>query len=454
MKSVYTKAIFIFTLCVSIHASGQKDVRRVLAVTTKGDTLTGYINDKNWSRNPSSFKIKTDDGGEKEFRASQLASVKIDSGDYYVSAPVTIDMNYVLSLDQLNPDDFPKDGGEVIAKETSTQKEIVQISTGKIETDTLFLRVLISSALSLYIFTDKKGKDHFYTSNAAGDFEELIHKNIFLRVDHANVLHPVSSFQNQLKAIMKSCASCVSSAGSVEFSEKKLSRLFAEFNASIPGNTIAYKSVHAQSNVSWQLIAGLDISTLSFDGNDQASNLGLGSYSTSYRPSAGIRLHVPITRARHKHAVLFELAWREYDTRASYTVKEWNDYDVHFQMRYLKLSPAYNFRFLSGKFTPYITLGGSMGALISSVNTKHVNAHDPKLPASYHNETDGIAYDNPINYDMGIFGTAGLAYKRFLLECRYEVSQGFSTMASLDSKVTSICIYAGYSFGKSVGNRR
>ena len=56
-------------------------------VTLSGDTLQGMVNDKNWLKNPDLISFKS--GNQKavqKFKPTDINSVIIDSGDYYLSA--------------------------------------------------------------------------------------------------------------------------------------------------------------------------------------------------------------------------------------------------------------------------------------------------------------------------------------------------------------------------------
>jgi hypothetical protein len=406
--------------------SPARQLKNATVIDKNGNSLKCRINDQNWSYNPSSFRAIMPDNSVKEFMANDISSIKIDSGDYYVSAYIPVDMNYVQSL--------------------STGK----VEIGTVVTDTFFLRVILDAQWSLYLLTDINGKDHFYIKSTEGSYEELIDKNVQILIGDKYLLQPKSTYKVRLHAIMKDCSSCITSLNTIQYTEKKLTKLFLEFNNTVTPVSIHYLTSQSPVKVFLTLFGGVDLTHTSFVGEDPESHLELFKPSSSTNPAFGVRVTLPLARMNNKHSISFELGWRQYGIKSYYSYKKssystlYTDYDVQLDFKYLKFSPAYTFRFSSKKFSPFLSLGGTYCYLLSSVNKKHQDVHYTNLPPSYHRVTDTEAYEHMTKYDAGIFIGAGCIFKRISLEGRYENYVGFSNKAGLDEVLSGFSILAGF----------
>src|ERR1700690_177057 len=97
--------IFLILNCLVIfHAEAQSNFQKGLVVMNNSDTLRGYIDQKEWTRNPStvSFQKASDDHSPKVFTIKDILYFQVDGRESYQRFIGTISMDKV-SLDNLGP---------------------------------------------------------------------------------------------------------------------------------------------------------------------------------------------------------------------------------------------------------------------------------------------------------------------------------------------------------------
>lgn len=106
MKSI-VGAIIIALIC-PFTLLAQSNYKPGYVVNMKGDTLRGFINYKEWSKNPEQFSFKSslDDAEAKEFDITNAKAFAVDSFEYYERHTVKISMD---SLDMNAANNHPTD---------------------------------------------------------------------------------------------------------------------------------------------------------------------------------------------------------------------------------------------------------------------------------------------------------------------------------------------------------
>jgi hypothetical protein len=116
-----------------------------------GEVVNGFIDYKEWSKNPSKINFKTgQDETVTSFSVEEILRFEVTGKDKYVRARIKKDMMPVKNQD------------------------LAVIPANKFETETVFLRELFRNDLiGLYIYRDFK--DHFYVSDKKDEYVELMY---------------------------------------------------------------------------------------------------------------------------------------------------------------------------------------------------------------------------------------------------------------------------------------
>jgi hypothetical protein len=155
MNKLY-KLLLSILFFVPVISNAQSNYKPGYVLTTKGDTLRGFINVKEWDRNPKSISFKTAAGNNESrtLGVNDITFFKAENAETY--------QRYigVLNTDPTNI------GNLSTGRDTSTV------------TDSVFLKVVQKGTnVTLYQYTDDK-KDHFFIAdNQRGTtFTELIYR--------------------------------------------------------------------------------------------------------------------------------------------------------------------------------------------------------------------------------------------------------------------------------------
>ena len=142
-------AIFLSVVCYS-----QSSYQEGFVVTKSGDSLRGWIDYRQWSKNPTAIKFKRDlaSNNPTTYTVDDLALFEIVGRDRYLKAAVTKDMRPV---------------------EISELRYATDNVVSYTVSDTVFLRVLLEGKISLYELNDKKS--HFYVREEGKDYLELMY---------------------------------------------------------------------------------------------------------------------------------------------------------------------------------------------------------------------------------------------------------------------------------------
>ncbi|MFB9843459.1 hypothetical protein [Mucilaginibacter ginsenosidivorans] len=140
MKS--TLGAIIIALICPLTLLAQSNYKPGYVVNIQGDTLKGFINYREWTRNPEqvSFKSSLADEESKEFNITNAKAFAVDSFEYYERHNVKVSMDS-LDINAVNPG---------VNKDTLAK--------------TVFLRIISKGThIALYRYTDKL-KRRFYIS--------------------------------------------------------------------------------------------------------------------------------------------------------------------------------------------------------------------------------------------------------------------------------------------------
>lgn len=176
---LFCRSLFLIFL-LPLSSLAQSNYKSGYVVTLKGDTLHGYIDQREWDTNPTSISFKSEPIGKvTEFTAHDISYFNVDNG---------------FSIE------YKRYGGSV----TTDNIDDNHLSIGRdssFRIDTVFLRVLQKGErIILFSYTDAI-KTRFYISENPGTFpRELIYKTYFNSTESGTDKRTVNenSYKSQL----------------------------------------------------------------------------------------------------------------------------------------------------------------------------------------------------------------------------------------------------------------
>lgn len=258
-----------------------------------GNTITGWINYRNWDKNPKTIELYQDSlsGSATTYHVSSIRSVNIFGLDHYQKAIIAKDARPVALSELLPPE------------------------TDSFITDTVLLRTIVEgSRFTLFELVDFKS--HYFIQQAGGELTELKYRR---SLKEGNEILTERQYIIQLKVLLsnlQSSSALLQKIDNASYSEKGLKKIITEMNT-LNGSDVLYTAGQASSKILTRFFAGTGIgfSSLRVSGDYQPfSNM---KFESAFMP--GVSIGVDIAAARNLQDIVLR-AELVYNT-VSYTGK-------------------------------------------------------------------------------------------------------------------------------------
>lgn len=414
----------MFTLvgCLLFHSSySQENFLAGYIIKSSGDTLRGYIDYRNWDKTPQRIFFKEKMEGEKNnFSPLNIKGFGVQ-GEMYESAIVEKEVSS-LEMDAL-----------------STELDL------SLKSDTAFLQTIIQGEKSLYAYKDKRGKEHLYIKNG-GKYDLLIYKKTifsnpyamnYLTYDNNRYLGQLSLYFSDYPDIQKTFERTTYSARSVK-------KIFDTYYAHSQLK-ISYEFKREKIYTEFGALAGLSLTTLSFNGTRGVSYLLVQSFNQSKDVTGGVFFNLVIPRTQKRVLLCSELVYTSFNEKGySHQINTMADeiYESNLAYSYLKLNALVRYVYPIGRFSLFANAGMSNGVIIKEKNKLLIDR-----TSFGHNEIiNSKAIDSSEGYETGFIVGVGGKVKRYSLEMRYESGSGILNTISLGSKTKRYFFLLGYQF--------
>lgn len=278
--------LFIAAMILVVHcATAQVNYQPGYIVKVPGDSLRGFIDNRNWSTNPKTIRFKkTESDNASNYTVNDLVAFGIDKADQYVKAIVEKDMRPVNADNNLMG---------------TADSALV---------DTVFLRVLVRGRLGLYGLTDIK--NHFYISEDNAHYTELLYRVFMERF--TTKYTESHGYRNQLMNYLPATNQqrLAKKIENVTYTESQLTSLVYDINmqfgsAALPA-TVAVKQ---KTQVSLYVAAGVAYSNVALKGTrEQLTDL---SFTGSLQPVIGAGADIVAARGLKRFVIRGEIAWQK-----------------------------------------------------------------------------------------------------------------------------------------------
>lgn len=239
---------FVLALFTPFVLNAQKNFRPGNVVTLQNDTISGFIDYKEWQRSPTSILFKSSENNAtlKEYTVNDLSSFTITGNEAYLRSPVKI---------SLNPTRLADIGG----RDTSWK------------IDTVFLKVIHSSKLvSLLSYTDKLKERFYILENGQKEPTELILRE-YLK-DGSVSLIDESTYKAQLESLLYRKGTYTAEVGErikeAAYDEDDLKKIVVLINRANKEEQVEEKAIR---RTFWFAGVGLQSDRMTFTGDHQMS---------------------------------------------------------------------------------------------------------------------------------------------------------------------------------------
>ncbi|MES2796526.1 MAG: hypothetical protein V4683_11195 [Bacteroidota bacterium] len=321
-----------------------------------GDTLTGEIDNKDWSESPAEIRFrKLNELEIRNFNAYQTKAFGINSGVVYQS--------FQTALYQT------KEEGDIPSYKT-------------VADTTVFMEVISKGKLTLFEFIENGEKSRFFAKNENGNLIQLIYHSVY---NSTNLIHN-RLYQNQLADLTNT-----KSIPIIEYQIYSLKAFVEKFNGT---KSIKKKSVKIQMGLGGTYYQNLIITRI-------GTNETLANFESNLKPTFGVNFQFPFSKKFNSFSFDLGALFTSYSANkvsgdSFLSVKKINTNNL-----FLNIGFRYMFYTKTG-FRPYLGFGAGINETIGD-NFTDINEKKVKLPIRPYN--GGFEFNI---HPARIFAKAGL----------------------------------------------
>jgi opacity protein-like surface antigen len=388
--------IFVFSFFIFHSSFSQSDYREAYVVTNKGDTLSGFINYSEGSKNHEFCDFKKSLNQDAiTYSPSQLKGYRFLNDKYFKSKNISLDNN-----------------------------------NSKLR----FLEVLVRGKVTLY-----KYKSTFYVEKNDSLFYKLSNEQIVVIRDGKKVMKYSNKHVGILSIFLSDCGSFSDKINKLKLVEKELTKLIEQYNLCSGEPSESFKEKKEWLAPSVGIVLGLNSSLIKFESFVQGGEYLTSNFDISNSIIIGASFDLKSPRLNERISLHGGISYLSSEyisySETNATSYNLNRNDVSIELRQLKIPIGLRYTFPDKSFTPYLNLGisSTLHLKSSSLWTKEIEQNN--VIETYESEAFTIS-----NNQLGYWGGIGINKKissklTTSIEFRYEQTNGITVSSDLDSKI-------------------
>lgn len=383
----------LFVFLFSIASYCQENYQAGYIIDLKKDTLNGFIDYRNWEKNPKKISFKTTiEGAKTYYMPNSIVKFKV-ADEIYESAIIQIDN----SSDKIS--------------------ELTYNNKFEYTTDTVFLQTLVDGVKSLYCYHAENAKQYFFVKNN-NIFETLSYKKYLKTVEGKDFVRENNTYFAQLADYLANCSSIQEKITELKYEKSKLVKLFNQYYTCV-GKEIKFQKKKDKISTEIGVVAGM---------SKAQAIIPLGYYNpfpdselpVVYSPSGGALFNIILPRLQGRLSINNELLYVSYRTKKHYennvNANEYTTIDAELYHNWLKINNYINYKHPIKKIFLYTGAGVSNGFMIVEVNKKRT----VKYLYGYTLDEERPFIDTKTKYEIGAVGEIGIGYRKVSIGARYE----------------------------------
>lgn len=413
------KTPFLFCLVFSCAMTkAQRNESPATLITMHNDTLKVWVSYKEFTGDLHSIRIKRDslDKKSENWPASTVRSLTVVHGPYYIGAAVLID-------------NTPAD------MEVSERFDSSSLTLAK---DTVLLKAeFIGGKINLFSLIDEN-KSHFFVQKPGGSVTELFDRKYRLSRNNEVVETEDKAYRHQLEELMADCPDVANNVLDVSYTVDALKKIARAYNSCGQNGTTLYESETKKGRLQIALLAGIGLSNISQHSGNSSNSANPIKSKTAFAGGASfdyflskIDKKFSITGALlYNHTQGSQSEYTEYGSPSAYTLQTLT---IDYTSLHIDVLCRYTIP-LRGDFRPFINGGLAFFGALSKQNTLATD----EFYDNAHHVTDNDPFQGGFRgFQVGPAAGAGIRYKRFGLEYRFETISNISSFAGTSFRVNS-----------------
>jgi hypothetical protein len=395
---------------------GQENFLPGYIISDSHDTLRGFIDYRNWSRNPNQIAFKNTPVSDAVVHQVEGILGFSVNNETYLRATVQHDINPIRTED-LSYSPVPK-----------------------YEKLTAFLMVLSQGSKSLYFLKDQDNRISLYIKSDNGEYILLV--NYRYLVDSGNLITN-KMYKEQLRTYFSGCPAVLKRIKLLSYSETALTALFSQYYTECSKEGAVSVTTPEQVGLDWGVVAGATLTTLKFKGD---ANLEQLKFDPSLRATGGVYLNITIPRGNRRISIYNELIFSGYSAVSQgVSPANWGTqtkHDKKIGANYIKLTNMFRYQFPGSKMKFFVNGGISNGIAIGETNTEITEEITSSASIVHRNKL----ISDTRKYEQGWVIGVGAVFNKISLELRREASNGMSVYSTLNSSVRRYSLLLAYRF--------
>jgi len=417
--------LLLLMIAASQLAFSQENYVPGYVIKNDADTLFGFVDYRNWEKNPNKITFKTQlEGNPISFTPTDITEFNA-GGEIYVSAIVDTETSPI-QLDRLTKDAQPK-----------------------IRVDTTFLQTLFNGKKSLYYYKNAEERVNFYIRKNS-KFDLLVHKKYIKDIrkqDGKYIIAENRKYLGQLILYLNDCNTISSKLKSTSYDTRSLTKLF-QYYYKCSQSEASFQKKLEKGRLEIGALAGASLTFLNFR-SEVFPDLTNSKYSPAADISAGIFFDFVLPRNQGKWSFNNEILFSTYKARGIYEVQTGisssRRVSTEIGYSYLKMNNLARFKYPIGNLFLFSNIGISNGFAIS----ERANYQKRELIFSSTGNrivSDGVVLEDTRKHEFGLLFGIGVKYDRFSFETRCEAGNGMALYEQLRSPTTRAYFLLGYRF--------
>jgi len=411
--------LLVLSLLIFQSSFSQENFLPGYVIKNNSDTLSGYIDYRDWEKNPDKINFVSQLGKSPNvFTFNEISEFKVGD-EIYVRGIVDIEVSPI-QVEYLT--DSP------------------QIQLGR---DTTFLQTLVKGPKSLYYYRHPLGRDYFYIKGESG-YDLLLYKKYVKKNDGSPKIIESKKYAGQLTLYLNDCEAIQDKLTRVSYKKKSLSDLFESYYK-CTGSELTFEKEIDKGHAEIGLLAGASYTTVKFT-SAGFPHLVNGGFNTSVNPTFGLFLDLILPRNQGKLSIYNELQYASYEVSGEYESivdeNESSSTTTDIGASYIRINNLIRYKYPVGKLFLFANGGISNGFAVSQKNyirRESIFYSDEKL-------FEGEAIEDPRKIETGFIVGTGLKGEKLSFELRYENGNGFSRIISLSHVDNRYFFLIGYRF--------
>lgn len=400
MKTTLPLLLLLF-VCAS--ALGQGKFEKGYYITFQGDSVSTYINNEDWMRNPEAIEVKKDPAASaaNKLTLQQIKRFGFIGGDTYETFAVDVDHS------PLNLNNIMVDAPPTIVR------------------DTVMLRSLVEGPVNLYVYTDRASKTHFYVQKGGEEPRELLYQRVKRTVNDEVTHMTLELYKGLLHVYFDACEDVKKRVDRVDFKQSQLQALVTAYNGCVNPSSVTHEVQKEKGHFRLGFIGGFSAASFAFMSGGTYDALVETDFSGG-NATAGLALDYVLPRAHGKWTIANEVMLKPYSAEGHYEYRASDNnfeiVDTELKFVYVGIHNMLRYALSTGAIRPYINVGIANNLMVSENGEQQVH----KKTYSIERKFTRKPLEEYRKYEQALLFGAGVSTNKLAAEFRAERGNGFS----------------------------